>query len=183
MVRWNARIGRFWRRWGLAESRVKHWRPVCRTICTCTVTPHSITGVSAAELMFGRRFRDKFPHLNEEPIVEEEVKDRDLAAKFEAKLTVIWESMPRSRTSKSAIKCWWRRSTERINLHRTFILDQQWWLTKMEIMLWFGLRMERYTLYIIQAQLIAFETDVQWFRWWRLYEFWAGRWGLGRFCS
>ncbi|KXJ81396.1 hypothetical protein RP20_CCG019992 [Aedes albopictus] len=51
-----------------------------------TVTPHSITGVSPAQLVFGRRFRDKFPHLDEEDIIPEEVKDRDLSAKFKAKL-------------------------------------------------------------------------------------------------
>lgn len=50
-----------------------------------TVTPHSVTGVSPAELMFGRRFRDKFPHFHEDPVVPEEVKDRDLVAKFRTK--------------------------------------------------------------------------------------------------
>lgn len=51
-----------------------------------TVAPHATTGVSPAQLMFGRRFRDKFPNLNEEAIVPDEIKDRDAAAKFKAKL-------------------------------------------------------------------------------------------------
>ncbi|XP_065094766.1 uncharacterized protein K02A2.6-like [Ochlerotatus camptorhynchus] len=51
-----------------------------------TVTPHSVTGVSPAELMFGRRFRDKFPQISEDPILEDEIKDRDLMHKYQAKL-------------------------------------------------------------------------------------------------
>ncbi|XP_062557929.1 uncharacterized protein K02A2.6-like [Armigeres subalbatus] len=51
-----------------------------------TVTPHTVTGVSPAELMFGRRFRDKFPHIGEEELVEDEVKDRDWINKYNSKL-------------------------------------------------------------------------------------------------
>ncbi|KXJ77241.1 hypothetical protein RP20_CCG007991 [Aedes albopictus] len=35
--------------------------------------------------MFGRRFRDKFPQVGEDPILEDEVKDRDLIHKYRAK--------------------------------------------------------------------------------------------------
>ena len=38
-------------------------------------TPHSITGVSPAELLFRRRIRTKLPHLQEFGI-EDEVRDR-----------------------------------------------------------------------------------------------------------
>lgn len=51
-----------------------------------TVTPHSVTGVSPAELMFGRRFKDRFPHVERENMFDEEVKDRDLVAKYHSKL-------------------------------------------------------------------------------------------------
>ena len=39
-------------------------------------TPHSTTGVSPTELLFGRRIRTKLPHLQEFSI-EDEVRDRD----------------------------------------------------------------------------------------------------------
>ncbi|XP_058827534.1 uncharacterized protein LOC131687461 [Topomyia yanbarensis] len=43
-------------------------------------------GVSPAELMFGRRFKDKFPHIGEFSIVKDEITDKDLATKHQAKL-------------------------------------------------------------------------------------------------
>ncbi|XP_039438143.1 uncharacterized protein K02A2.6-like [Culex pipiens pallens] len=51
-----------------------------------TVTPHAVTGVSPAELMFGRRFKDRFPHLSGEVVVPEEVQERDRIAKYQAKV-------------------------------------------------------------------------------------------------
>lgn len=51
-----------------------------------TVTPHTVTGISPAELMFGRRFKDKFPHFSDEVVVSEEVQESDLIAKYQAKL-------------------------------------------------------------------------------------------------
>ncbi|XP_062542458.1 uncharacterized protein K02A2.6-like [Armigeres subalbatus] len=50
-----------------------------------SITPHSITGVAPAELMFGRRFRDLIPHLQETTLDDSELRDRDWTAKYQAK--------------------------------------------------------------------------------------------------
>ena len=48
-------------------------------------TPHSITGVSPAELLFRRRIRTKLPHLQEFGI-EDEDRDRDGGIKAKGKV-------------------------------------------------------------------------------------------------
>ena len=48
-------------------------------------TPHSTTGVSPAELLFGRRIRTKLPQL-QEFTVEDEVRDRDSERKEKGKV-------------------------------------------------------------------------------------------------
>ena len=48
-------------------------------------TPHSTTGVSPAQLLFGRRIRTKLPHLQEFSI-EDEVRDRDIKRKKKGKV-------------------------------------------------------------------------------------------------
>ena len=48
-------------------------------------TPHSITGVSPAELLFRRRIRTKLPHLQEFGI-EDEDRDRDGGRKAKGKV-------------------------------------------------------------------------------------------------
>lgn len=50
-----------------------------------SLTPHSVTGVAPATLMHGRRFRDLVPHLQEEAIFDEEMRDRDLTIKHNTK--------------------------------------------------------------------------------------------------
>ena len=49
-------------------------------------TPHSVTGVSPAELMMGRQMRTKLPCLERcEPRLDEEVRDRQVLAKLKTK--------------------------------------------------------------------------------------------------
>ena len=48
-------------------------------------TPHTTTGVSPAELLFGRRIRTKLPHLQEFS-VEDEVRDRDSERKSKGQM-------------------------------------------------------------------------------------------------
>ncbi|XP_055613061.1 uncharacterized protein K02A2.6-like [Uranotaenia lowii] len=50
-----------------------------------SVTPHSVTGVAPATLVFGRRFRDLFPHWNEVEPLDEEMRDRDNIIKHQTK--------------------------------------------------------------------------------------------------
>lgn len=50
-----------------------------------SVTPHSVTGVPPATLMFGRRFRDLFPHVQDEVTFDDEMRDKDATVKYRAK--------------------------------------------------------------------------------------------------
>ncbi|XP_058827943.1 uncharacterized protein K02A2.6-like [Topomyia yanbarensis] len=51
-----------------------------------SVTPHSVTGVSLAQLMFGRRFRDLIPHIQMQVMDDHEMRDRDRMMKYQAKV-------------------------------------------------------------------------------------------------
>ena len=51
----------------------------------CGTTPHSITGVSPAKLLFRRRIRTKLPHFQEFSI-EDKVRDRDSERKENGKV-------------------------------------------------------------------------------------------------
>lgn len=46
---------------------------------------HTTTGVSPAELMFGRKVRTKLPELEKSKFVEEEVKEQDAWKKYKGK--------------------------------------------------------------------------------------------------
>lgn len=48
-------------------------------------TPHTITGVSPAELIFGRKVRTKLPELDKSKFVEEEVRKQDAWKKYKGK--------------------------------------------------------------------------------------------------
>ena len=49
-------------------------------------TPHSTTGVSPAELLFHRKLRTRIPGIEEFPVDDQEVRDRDSEAKEKGKL-------------------------------------------------------------------------------------------------
>lgn len=50
--------------------------------------PHSVTGVSPAELMYGRKLRTKLPQVEQlaRSQLDEEVRDRDANVKYRSKL-------------------------------------------------------------------------------------------------
>ena len=50
------------------------------------MTPHSTTGVSPAELLFRRKLRTCIPGIEEFPVDDQEVRDRDSEAKEKRKL-------------------------------------------------------------------------------------------------
>ncbi|KXJ30235.1 hypothetical protein RP20_CCG007458 [Aedes albopictus] len=50
-----------------------------------SITPHSTTGVAPANLMFGRRFRDLIPHVQDCTLDDGELRDKDWVAKYQAK--------------------------------------------------------------------------------------------------
>ena len=67
----------------IAQAEGRNWRSEMDDfLMMCRSTPHSTTGVSPAELLFGRRIRTKLPQL-QEVTVEDEVRDRDSKRKHD----------------------------------------------------------------------------------------------------
>ena len=70
----------------IAQAEGKEWKKeVHKYLVAYRSTPHTTTGVSAAELLFGRKIRTKLPELNKKSDASE-VRDRDGEMKAKAKL-------------------------------------------------------------------------------------------------
>ena len=73
------------KRMRIAQAEGKEWKKEVRKyLVAYRSTPHTTTGVSPAELLFGRKMRTKLPELREESI-ESEMRDRDGEMKAKAK--------------------------------------------------------------------------------------------------
>ena len=73
------------KRMRIAQAEGKEWKKEVRKyLVAYRSTPHSTTGVSPAELLFGRKVRTKLPELREES-TESEMRDRDSEMKVKAK--------------------------------------------------------------------------------------------------
>ena len=74
------------KRMRIAQAEGKDWKKEVRKyLVACWSTPHTTTGVSPAELLFGRKMRTKLPELREE-VIATEVRDRDSGMKAKAKM-------------------------------------------------------------------------------------------------
>ncbi|XP_022795609.1 uncharacterized protein K02A2.6-like [Stylophora pistillata] len=70
----------------IAQAEGKNWRKeLFHYLATYRTTPHTVTGVSPAELLFGRKIRTKMPELHEPTINNDELRDRDWEKKIKAK--------------------------------------------------------------------------------------------------
>ena len=69
----------------IAQVEGRNWRSEMDDFLMYRGTPHSTTGSSPAELLFGRRIRTKLPQL-QEFTVEDEVRDRDSERKEKGKV-------------------------------------------------------------------------------------------------
>ena len=73
------------KRMKIAQAEGKEWKKEIRKyLVACRSTPHTTTGVSPAELLFGRKMRTKLPELKEES-TESEMRDKDGEMKAKAK--------------------------------------------------------------------------------------------------
>nr|XP_034329426.1 uncharacterized protein LOC109619056 isoform X3 [Crassostrea gigas] len=62
----------------IAQSEKKNWKEELETsLLMYRSVPHSVTGISPAELMFGRKIRTKIPQVRDFHIDDFEVRDRD----------------------------------------------------------------------------------------------------------
>ena len=69
----------------IAHAEKKNWKKVLKTyLVAYRSLPHPTTGVSPAELLFGRKIRTRFPELNDVH-VEHEVRDKDSEQKSKGK--------------------------------------------------------------------------------------------------
>ena len=74
------------KRMRIAQAEGKDWKKEVRKyLVAYRSTPHTTTGVSPAELLFGRKMRTKLPELREE-VIATEVRDRDSGMKAKAKM-------------------------------------------------------------------------------------------------
>ena len=70
----------------IAQAEGKDWKDEVRKyLVAYRSTPHTTTGVSPAELLFGRKMQTKLPELREE-VIASEVRDRDSGMKAKAKV-------------------------------------------------------------------------------------------------
>ena len=70
----------------IAQGEGKDWKDEVRKyLVAYRSTPHTTTGVSPAELLFGRKMRAKWPELREE-VIGSEGRDRDSGMKAKAKV-------------------------------------------------------------------------------------------------
>lgn len=66
----------------IAQVEKKDWREELSSyLMMYRTTPHSVTGVCPAELLFKRKLRTRLPGLGDEPIEDFEVRDRDTEQK------------------------------------------------------------------------------------------------------
>ena len=73
------------KRMKIAQAEEKEWKKeISKYFVAYRSAPHTTTGVSSAELLFGRKMRTKLPELKEES-TESEMRDRDGEMKANAK--------------------------------------------------------------------------------------------------
>ncbi len=67
-----------------AQAEGKDWRrELVKYLLTHRTTPHSVTGIPPAEMLFQRSIRTKLPEMREIAVNDEEVRDRDWKRKLE----------------------------------------------------------------------------------------------------
>ena len=70
----------------IAHAEKRDWREeLLKFLLMYRSTPHTVTGVSPAELMFNRKLRTKLPELGKSQFVEEEVREQDAWKKQKGK--------------------------------------------------------------------------------------------------
>ena len=96
----------------IAQAEGRNWRSeMDHFLMMYRSTPHSTTGVSPAELLFGRRIRTKLPHL-QGFTVEDEVRDRDSERKEKGKVYADWKKKAHESKIQEGDKVLLRRERE-----------------------------------------------------------------------
>ncbi|XP_054757939.2 uncharacterized protein K02A2.6-like [Lytechinus pictus] len=73
----------------IAQAEKKDWkREVRQYMFAYRTTPHSVTGVTPAEMMFQRKLRTRLPEMEEKVRLDEEVRDRDATGKQKNKVYI-----------------------------------------------------------------------------------------------
>ena len=70
----------------IAQEEGKNWRDELLVyLFAYRTTPHSTTGISPAEALFGRKLRTKFPEIRSTALLDEEIRDKDQLQKIKGK--------------------------------------------------------------------------------------------------
>ena len=89
----------------IAQAEGRNWRSeMSDFLMRHSSTTHSTTGVSPAQLLFGRRIRTKLPQL-QEFTVEDEVRDRDSERKEKGKVYADYKQTRKKARFKKVIGC------------------------------------------------------------------------------
>ena len=89
----------------IAQAEGRNWRSEMNDfLMRYSSTTHSTTGVSPAQLLFGRRIRTKLPQL-QEFTVEDEVRDRDSERKEKGKVYADYKQTRKKARVKKVIGC------------------------------------------------------------------------------
>ena len=71
----------------IAQLEKRNWKEeLCSFLIMNRTTPHSTTGVSPADLLFYRKLLTRIPGIEEFPVDDQEVRDRDSEGKEKGKL-------------------------------------------------------------------------------------------------
>ena len=82
----------------IAKAESKDWKQeIQQYIFSYRTTPHSVTGVTPAELMFGRKLRTKLPQVDTSMFGDENIRDQDMAVKYQNKTYI--DSKRQAKTS------------------------------------------------------------------------------------
>jgi len=70
----------------IAHAEDKNWRKeIQKFLLMYRSTPHSVTGVTLAKLLFKRKLRTKLPEIEQEENLDEEVREKDAWEKLKGK--------------------------------------------------------------------------------------------------
>ena len=84
MVQWSAGT-RGYLSMRIAQAEGKNWRRELVHYLATYRTPHTVTGVCPAKLLFGQKIRRKMPEWSETTVNDDELRDRDWEQKIKAK--------------------------------------------------------------------------------------------------
>lgn len=109
----------------IAQELGQDWKHVlCQYILSYHATPHSTTGRSPSELMFGRRIRSKLPQLPKSVHTDEDVRDYDKLQKEKGRMAANLKRRAHESEIKVGDRVLMKRTRKENKLSSTFAPDE-----------------------------------------------------------